>query len=52
MSDFAQFLMLLGWVGGLVIAEGWSQVVLAVLIPPYSWYLVIELWFTTMGWVQ
>lgn len=34
-------LAVIGWLGGIAAAEGWL-VVLAVAVPPYGWYLVVE----------
>jgi hypothetical protein len=34
--------MFVGWVAGIVIAHGFWSTFFAVLIPFYSWYLLIE----------
>lgn len=34
-------IMSTSWLAGIVIAQGWLKLV-AILFPPYSWYLLIE----------
>jgi hypothetical protein len=52
MSDAAQVFLVILWIGGVVLAKGLIQTIFSVIFAPYAWYLVMEAWFTTMGWVQ
>ena len=33
--------MFIAWLAGIVLAKGWYKL-LAFLIPPYGWYLIVE----------
>ena len=39
------------WLGGIVLAQGVLSTVVAVCIPPYAWYLVVERALMAAGWV-
>lgn len=34
-------IMSASWLAGIVIAQGWLKLI-AIIFPPYSWYLLIE----------
>ena len=51
MRDLAVILLSLIAIAGWVIAQGFWQVLFAVVFPPYSIYLVIEKLMTSQGWV-
>lgn len=40
-SDLTTILAVVCWLAGIVLAKGFGAVV-AILIPPYGWYLVVE----------
>lgn len=42
-------LIIVSWLVGIVLANGWVSTIVAVTIPPYSWYLVIEKIMTING---
>jgi hypothetical protein len=48
MKDIVQLFLFIGWIAGVVIAKGgWT--LLAIFMPFYSWYLVIELLMQKSG---
>jgi len=49
MKGIAQFLALLMWVGGIVIAQGFWSTFFAVIVPIWGWYLVVERALTHYG---
>ena len=55
MNDFsrlvAYLLIITAWLAGIVLAKGWATV-LAVIIPFYAWYLVVERAMQSLGWVS
>lgn len=44
-------IMLLAWVGGWVLAEGWLKMTIAILFAPYGWYLVVEKFMEFFGMI-
>jgi len=42
MRYLAQILVLVLWIAGVVLAKGFWLTVLAIFVPFYGWYLVIE----------
>ena len=42
MKPIVQLLLLVAWVAGIVIAKGFWSVFFAVIIPLWSYYLVVE----------
>ena len=41
--DYAiALLLIVSWLGGTVLANGFVSTTVAIIFPPYSWYLVIE----------
>jgi len=42
MMHIARLLALIGWVAGIVIAKGFWSTFFALIIPLWSWYLVVE----------
>lgn len=38
------------WVAGMVLAEGFWLTILAIILPPYAWYLVVERALEAIGW--
>lgn len=38
--DIAAFLLLTAWIFGVAAAKGALSTVLAILFPPYAWYLI------------
>ena len=38
---FASLIMSASWIAGIVIAQGWFKLI-AIILPPYAWYLFIE----------
>lgn len=51
MNRLIEFIAVLLTVAGWVLAEGFWQTVLAVLVPPYAWYIVVDFWLGAIGWV-
>lgn len=50
-SDLVVWLFLfVSWMAGVVLAKGWLTVV-AILVPSYAWYLVLELVMRIFGWI-
>ena len=50
-SEFTALLAILLWLAGMVLAQGFWVTVVAVLFPPYAWYLVVERALVIIGWV-
>ena len=48
MSPAVQFVALIAWLCGTVLAAGWWKLA-AFCFPPYAWYLVAELVMQRMG---
>ena len=42
MKPLINFLLLVIWVGGIVIAKGFWSTFFAVVVPLWAWYMVIE----------
>ena len=40
------------WLAGIAIAKGFWPVAIAVCVPPYAWYLVVEKVMLLNGWLQ
>jgi hypothetical protein len=51
MGRIAEVLIGLITVIGWVVAVGFWQTLLAVLVWPYSWYLAVEYFMRMLGWV-
>jgi uncharacterized membrane protein YqaE (UPF0057 family) len=51
MIRFSDVLLILLSIVGWVIAKGFWQTLIAVIIPPYAWYLAIEYFLRTLEWV-
>ena len=51
MKSLAQLILILTWVAGVVIAKGFWSTLIAVLVFPYAWYLVIEKFLIIQGWL-
>jgi hypothetical protein len=49
----AVWFLLLGlpsWLLGIVAAQGWFSTFLAIIFPPYAWYLMVERLVLSLGW--
>ena len=42
--------IVLPWLSGIVLAKGFWTTTIAVLFPPYAWYLVVERTLMVLGW--
>jgi hypothetical protein len=42
MKALVNFVQLIGWISGIVLAKGFWWKLLAFLFPLYSWYLVVK----------
>jgi hypothetical protein len=51
MRLIVKLMMLIAWISGIVIAKGFGSTLAAVLITPYSWYLVVEKIMLMNGWL-
>lgn len=40
------------WLMGIVISKGFWSCSIAIVIPPYAWYLVVEKVMLINGWLQ
>lgn len=45
-------IFMMSWIGGIVLTQGFWSTATAIFIPPWGWYLLMELWFTNMGWIH
>ena len=43
LESLGVLLAIVVWLGGAVLAKGFWMTVAAVFMPPYAWYLVVEL---------
>jgi len=50
-GSMMQFVLLVIWLAGVVIAKGFISVTAAMVVPPYAWYLVVEKIMIVQGWV-
>lgn len=48
-NTLAKLFMLVWWVSGIVLAKGFWWTVLAIFVPLYAWYLVVEKIFILNG---
>jgi hypothetical protein len=44
MRYIVNFVILIGWISGVVIAKGFWSTLFAVFIPFWAWYLVVEMY--------
>ncbi len=44
-----QFLILVWWFGGMAVANGFWSTLLAIVMPPWAMYLVVERVFNMLG---
>ena len=51
MNSLVTLILFIAWVAGAVLAKGFWLTTLAIIIPFYSWYLVMEQLLKAMGWV-
>ncbi len=42
MKSLTELFLMLLWIAGIVLAQGFWQVFFAILFPPYSWYKFAE----------
>jgi len=42
--------VIIPWLMGIVLANGGWSITVAVLFPPYAWYLVVESAMAAIGW--
>lgn len=42
MNVLAYFTAILTWLGGITLAKGFLSTLVAIFVPPYAWYLVVE----------
>lgn len=49
MKQLFAFIYLATWIGGIVVAKGFWSTFFAVLIPFWSWYLLIEAVLARLG---
>lgn len=50
MKHISNLIVIVGWIAGIVLAKGWLTVV-AILVPFYAWYLVLERAMIYFGWI-
>jgi len=46
----AQAMIILAWLAGIALAQGWWKL-LAIFVPPYGWYLLVEMWMRKSGMI-
>lgn len=51
MKDFLSFVILLIWIAGVNLATGWTSTIVAIIFPPWAFYLVVEKLLQTIGWL-
>ena len=51
MDTMVKLLLLIGWVMGIVLANGFWSTLFSVFIAPYAWYLVVEKIMILNGWL-
>lgn len=51
MKHFAELLLVIGWLAGVALAEGFWLTAAAVVVPIYAWYLVVMKAMTLLGWI-
>ena len=51
MKHLVQLVMVVAWIAGIILAKGFWSTLAAVIILPYSWYLVIEKVMILAGWI-
>lgn len=39
------------WIVGIVLANGFWSTLLALIFPPWGWYLIAERWMQSIGWI-
>lgn len=47
----AYLLILTAWLAGIAIAKGVISTTMAILLPPYAWYLIVEASLRKAGWI-
>lgn len=50
--EFSVAIGVLLWIVGLVLAHGFWSTVIAIFIPPWAFYLVVERAMLALGWVS
>lgn len=50
-APLVALVLILMWLAGIVLAKGTWSVLFAICIPPYSWYLVVELVMFKFGFL-
>lgn len=51
MREIVQFALIVIWLVGIVLANGFTSTFFAILLPPWGWYLVVERILKLGGWV-
>lgn len=51
MRHLVELLVIITWLYGTVLAKGFWSTAVAVFLPPYAWYLVVERLMTTAGMI-
>lgn len=51
MKAITSLVLLVAWVAGVVIADGFWSTLCAICVPFWSWYLVVERGLSLVGWL-
>lgn len=51
MKALVQLVTMIGWIYGIILANGFVSTLVAVLFPFWAWYLVIEKIAIVNGWM-
>lgn len=51
MEILVRLILLVTWIAGAVIANGFWSTVFAIFIPFWAWYLVVERGLVALGWL-
>lgn len=51
MKDVAYLFVIITWIAGVVLANGFWSTLLAFLLPPWAWYLVVESFMKMIGMI-
>lgn len=49
--NFWSIVFLVVWIAGIVLAKGFWSTLAALIVPFWSWYLVIQKGLQSMGWI-
>lgn len=51
MKEPSALLVMLWWVCGIAVAQGFASTALAIIFPPWAWYVFVEFALHHFGWI-